>query len=166
MDSRACEGLTTLLVTMHTKGVIEPSANITQQVDHSRDVFVHNLNVPTKLHSNLTSNWSGDYFVSTGGVSLTVNQTGQHQGAGRDTQYRSSWRIYSTETGTHSTHMILMMLSSAWADQWWHSQSITMHSQFYVFLFEVSLFPISSLLTQFLYACDWKYHCLWKSSLI
>ena len=68
-----------------------------------------------QLNIVLTSHWSGDYVVSTGGVQFDCKPDWNSQVGREGTLYRKL-ADHSTETGTHSTHMILMMLSSAWAD--------------------------------------------------
>ena len=45
-----------------------------------------------------TSNWSGDYFISTGGISLTINQTSLN--------------------GTQSSHTIQQQLEKVFLRDW------------------------------------------------
>lgn len=44
-----------------------------------------------------TSNWSGDYFISTGGISIVYNQTGQTNILTKDTYQSQMAEIFQRD---------------------------------------------------------------------
>ena len=67
-----------------------------------------------------TSNWSGDYFVYTGGVSITVNQTDQLSSSSRNSTIQQQLaEIFLRDWESRYSHSLAEILSR-YPDQQWH----------------------------------------------
>ena len=74
----------------------------------------------TFLRTSLgTSNWSGDYFIYTGGVSITVNQTDRLSSSHNNTIQQQLAEVFVRDWQSSYSHSLPEILSR-YPDQQWH----------------------------------------------